>query len=347
MKALRVYGNNIIKLENVADLKVNENEVKIRVKVCGVCGSDVPRIFDNKAHYYPIILGHEFSGVVVEKGNRVDKVSIGDHVAGIPLIPCLKCEDCMNGNYALCKKYNFIGSRRDGAMAEYIVVPESNVLKISENIDFKHAAFIEPISVVLHAFHQNNHRDDSNVAILGIGTIGCLAIQAAKIKGARNITAFVRNDKHNELAHKSGANNIVDTSKETWKEEVEHITKGRGFDYIYETAGAVETIKTCFEIAANKAHICLIGTPKASITFEPNLWDKINRKEFYLTGSWMSYSGDFPGTEWTSSRKYLEENKINIYPELINSEILLEEGYKLVDILKLKNRIGRNLIIIN
>ena len=127
MKALKVYENAILKVEDVKEPVVGDNEVKIQVKACGVCGSDIPRIFNHSAHYYPITLGHEFSGVITSVGEKVKNLTVGDHVAGIPLIPCMKCSDCTNGNYSLCKNYSFIGSRRDGAMAEFVVVPENNV----------------------------------------------------------------------------------------------------------------------------------------------------------------------------------------------------------------------------
>lgn len=345
MKALKVYENAILKVEDVKEPIVGDNEVKIQVKACGVCGSDIPRIFNHSAHYYPITLGHEFAGVIASVGKKVKSLTVGDHVAGIPLIPCMKCSDCINGNYSLCKNYSFIGSRRDGAMAEFVVVPENNVFKISNEIEFKSAAFIEPITVVLHAFKQNNHINSSNVAVLGMGTMGCLAVQIAKAQGAKNITAVVRNNKYDALAYKSGADNIINTSNADWLEQIDEITEGHGFDFIYETAGSADTIRRSFEIAANKAHICLIGTPKKSVIFEPELWEKINRKEFYLTGSWMSYSGQFPGTEWIIAERYLKEHKVKIYPDMINSEIPLEESYKLKDILNLQSGAGRNLLI--
>ncbi len=347
MKALRIYKNAVLKVENIEEPIVGDNEVKVQVKACGICGSDIPRILSNGAHYYPITLGHEFSGIVSQIGKNVKNISISDHVSGIPLIPCMKCNDCFNGNYSLCKNYNFIGSRREGAMAEYVVVPEENVLKINNEIDFNTAAFIEPLTVVLHAFYQNSYISNSNVAVLGLGTIGSLAVQMAKTIGAKNITVFVRNNVHNELAYKCGANNVVNTSDKNWKDLVNSITSGEGFNYVFETAGSSDTIKKSFEIASNKAHVCLIGTPKSEINFNVDLWEKINRKEFYLTGSWMSYSAPFPGREWIIAEKCLKEKKIVIYPEMINTTILLEDSYKIKTVLNDSNSKGRNLIIIN
>lgn len=344
---MRIYKDGIVKVDKVDDPIVLPEEVKIKVKACGVCGSDIPRVLANKAHYYPIILGHEFSGIVVETGSNVRNVKVGDHVVGAPLLPCFKCEDCQNGNYSLCKHYSFIGSRVSGAMAEYVTIPERNAVKISKNIDFIDAAFVEPITVVLHAFAQNKHCAGGSVAILGLGTMGCLAVQVAKAIGATNITVFVRNNKYNELATKLGVDNVIDTSSSDWQEKFKNVTNGRGFDFIYETAGAAQTIKHAFDIAANKARICLIGTPKTEVSFTVQQWEQINRKEFFLTGSWMSYSKEFPGEEWTQAVKYLGEGSIKILPEMIHRKVNLLRSMDLFDDYKATGSIpGRNVIVI-
>lgn len=200
MKALRIYKDAVVNLEEVCEPEVGINDVTIKVIACGICGSDIPRVLNNKAHYYPIILGHEISGVVSDIGINVKDICVGDHVVVAPLLPCFKCDDCINGNYSLCKYYSFIGSRTQGGMAEYISVPQNNVIKINKNIDLHNAALIEPLTVALHGFKQNNYIFGGKVAILGMGTIGCFCAQIARIKGAKNITAFVRNDKYNELA---------------------------------------------------------------------------------------------------------------------------------------------------
>lgn len=347
MKALRVYRNAVLKVEDIPEPIIDSNSVKIKVAACGVCGSDIPRIFDNKAHYYPIVLGHEFSGIVTELGKNVKDICIGDHVVVVPLLPCHKCIDCHNGNYSLCKNYSFIGSRIQGAMAEYVVVPQMNVVKIDKSINLHDAAMIEPITVALHGFQQNSYKSGGRVAILGMGTIGCLSAQIAKAKGASHITAFVRNDKYDELALKCGVDSIINISEDDWLDKVKKITKCRDYDYIFETAGSSQTIKQCFTIAANKAHICLIGTPKNEVCFSVSEWEKINRKEFYLTGSWMSYSAPFPGSEWKEAVELLKTSQIKIYEGLANRSVGLCNAVNNLNNNKYKcNSNGRFTIII-
>ena len=121
MKAGVLHAREDIRYEEVETPVPKAGEVLVKVKYSGICGSDVPRVNGDGAHFYPIILGHEFSGVVEEVGEGVTKVKKGQRVAGAPLVPCMKCEDCMKGDYALCKHYSFIGTRQPGSFAEYIV----------------------------------------------------------------------------------------------------------------------------------------------------------------------------------------------------------------------------------
>ena len=124
MRAVVCYGDNIVKYEEVSEPSLSADSVKIRVKACGICGSDIPRAIEKSAHHYPIILGHEFCGIVEEVSDSVTHVKKGDKVTVAPLVPCFNCYDCKNGNYSLCSKYSFIGSRQQGGMADTIVVPK-------------------------------------------------------------------------------------------------------------------------------------------------------------------------------------------------------------------------------
>ena len=144
----------------------------------------------------------------------------------------------------------------------------------------------------------------------------------------------------------STACSIVDTSKSTWKDDINKITQGRGFDFVYESAGSVQTMHQAFQIAANKAHICFIGTPKENLCFTIQEWEQMNRKEFYLTGSWMSYSGAFPGTEWVDAVNLLRNGDIKIYPEMIHKKIKLSDSINVFfEYTDGKAIMGRNLLI--
>ena len=329
MKAALVYGIDDIRYEETEDIAVkNSNDVKVKVKACGICQSDVPRVLAGTARYFPIILGHEFSGIVEEVGEAVTNVKVGDHVAGIPLVPCLECEDCKKGDYALCKHYSFIGSRQSGAYAESVVVPATNVIPLDKNISFEAGALTETSTVALHAFKlvKFDKAKAKNVAILGFGTIGAFAVQWARILGAENIVVFGRNEERLQFSKELGATHTINTTHPEFIKEAMELTGGKGFDYLFETAGTPDTIKYCFKLAANKADVCMIGTPQKDVTFSWQEWELMNRKEFNLTGSWMSYSAPFPGAEWTETVEAMKNGSLIYDSRLLYKKYDLSEA---------------------
>ncbi|MCD7746131.1 MAG: galactitol-1-phosphate 5-dehydrogenase [Lachnospiraceae bacterium] len=298
MKAGVLHGICDIRYEDIPKPEPKAGQALIKVKYTGICGSDIPRVNADAAHYYPIVLGHEFSGTVEEVGEGVTSVKPGDRVAGIPLVPCMKCEDCQKGNYSLCKHYDFIGSHSYGSYAEYVCMPESNIVKFADDVTFEQGAFFEPATVALHGLERTGYKGGKTVAILGGGTVGMMTMQWAKIFGAKEVVVFDIVDERLELGKRLGATGGINTLKEGFMDEAMAYTGGRGFDYVYETAGNTITMKMAFELAANRADVCFIGTPTRDLTFTVKEWENINRKEFNLTGSWMSYSAPFPGHEW-------------------------------------------------
>ena len=136
MKAAVVVANEDVQYQEVEEPKVTKGTVKIKVRYSGICGSDIPRVLNHGVHFYPIVLGHEFSGDVVEVGEGVTKVKVGDRVSGAPLLPCMKCDDCQKGNFSLCKHYSFIGSRQQGSNADYVVVPEQNAVPFDKTVPY-------------------------------------------------------------------------------------------------------------------------------------------------------------------------------------------------------------------
>lgn len=317
MKAAVLEGKNNIQIEDIEIPEIKSKEVLVKVMATGICGSDLPRVFENAAHNFPIILGHEFSGYVVDFADDVTLFEKGDHVAGIPLVPCMECIDCKNGNYSLCKQYSFVGSRQNGSLSEYIVLNEKNLLKIDKNIPYETAAFFEPSTVALHGIYQSKYKDAKNVVILGGGTIGLFTLQWVKILGAEKVTVTDIDMDHLKLAKQFGADYVLETKDENFLEKAKEITDGRGFDYVFMTTGAVPAMKSAFELASNKAHVCFIGTPTKDITFSIREWENMNRKEFYLTGSWMSYSAPWPGKEWEMTAEHFAKGDLKIVPEMI------------------------------
>lgn len=325
MKAGVVHAKNDIRYEDIKKPEVEPGKVIVKVKYTGICGSDVPRVNGDACHYYPNVLGHEFSGVVDEVGQGVTTLKKGDRVAGVPLVPCMKCPDCQKGNYSLCKHYSFIGSREFGSFAEYVSVPEKNAVKFGDDVTFEKGALFEPATVALHGLRRVDYKGGKNVAILGGGTIGMMTAQWAKIFGAKSVTVFDILDERLELAKRLGADYGVNSGKEGFMDQVNEITGGRGFDYVYETAGNTITMKMAFKLAANKAGVCFIGTPTRELSFTVDEWEAMNRKEFTLTGSWMSYSAPFPGDEWELTAHYFSTGELKYDDSFIFKKIPLSK----------------------
>jgi len=331
MKAAVLHGQKDIRYEEIETPKIDDSEILVNVKMTGICGSDIPRVLGAAAHFYPIILGHEFSGEVVDIGQEVKNVSVGDRISGVPLVPCHKCIDCLKGNYSQCKNYTFIGSRIPGSWAEYVKMPAINAVKLPENVSYKQGAFFEPTTVALHGLFVMDFRGGTDVAIVGSGTIGLLALQCCRILGAKRIFALdIDNDRLN-LAKKYGADFCINTQNEKFRDIIQQETEDRGFEMVVETAGVEFTEKLCLEIASNKGNVLFIGTPSKPISLKPEEFENINRKELTVKGSWMSYSAPFPGKEWDLAGHYFEKREI-LCEELVAHIIPLEqisEAFKL------------------
>ncbi|AMQ07875.1 galactitol-1-phosphate 5-dehydrogenase [Sporosarcina psychrophila] len=345
MKAGVLHGRGNIVYEEVEMPSPGLEDVLVKVKFTGICGSDIPRVNANAAHNYPIILGHEFSGEVVEIGPNVKKLKIGDRIAGAPLLPCMNCEQCEKGDYALCEKYSFVGSRRNGSFAEYVVIPEKNAIYLDPSISYVKGAFFEPITVALHGIKRLNFRPGSSVAVLGIGNIGFFTLQWLKILGAGQITVFDISDERLKLAKRFGADECINTSDENYLSKLNNSGNVKQFDFVYETAGNTETIKSTFELVRKKGSICLIGTPKQEITFSIDEWENINRKELTLTGSWMSYSDNFPGEEWVATAKHIQAGDIQIDDSLLYKIIPLSEIDEAFKLFKVPSTVKGKILI--
>lgn len=216
MKAVLVNKDSSLTVGEIEKPSLDEiNNVLVKVNYSGLCGSDIPRVFEQGAHFYPIVLGHEFSGVVEAVGTNTSKIKAGDKVCCVPLKPCFDCPECQQGLYSLCKNYTFIGSRRQGGNAEYISIPESTVYKLPDYVNLKQGAFFEPITVSLHGMLLCGGCKDKNVIIIGVGTIGLLALQAAKAMGAKKVIAIDLNNERLELAKELGADLTINSGSHT------------------------------------------------------------------------------------------------------------------------------------
>ena len=347
MKAAVVVANEDVQYQEIEEPKVTKGTVKIRVRYSGICGSDIPRVLNHGVHFYPIVLGHEFSGDVVEVGEGVTKVKVGDRVSGAPLLPCMKCDDCQQGNFSLCKHYSFIGSRQQGSNADYVVVPEQNAVPFESSVPYEQGAMFEPATVAIHGVFQNDYHGGEYVAILGGGTVGMFTMQWTKIFGSKKVVVFDISEERLELAKRLGADEVINTRDEGYMEKAMTITGGKGYGFVFETAGQVPTMHMAFELAANKAHVCFIGTPHENLTFTPAQWENMNRKEFKLTGSWMSYSAPYPGREWDLTAHYFATGQLKFDPGFIYKKIPMSQAQEAFQLFKTPGLVKGKILLSN
>lgn len=325
MKSAVLVANERIEIQEINLPAPKENEVKVRVIACGICGSDIPRYFFNGARHYPLVLGHECCGEVSEVGKNVKNFKPGDHVVGIPLKPCFDCDDCEKGDFSLCKNYKFYGSSLDGAFREEMLIDEKNLFKIPAKIATKHAALFEPSTVALHGIRLYNHYEEKTVAVIGGGTIAQFLGLWAKIYGAKKVVMVLINHDNDSIYKKMGLTDLVLSNDEGIEEAIQKYTNGKGFDIVFDGAGVNATIINSLKLAGNHANVCLVGTPAKDLSFNKKQWELINRKEVFLTGTWMSYSKDWPGAEWRETSKALEEGKLVLTDDFFAGQFKLDK----------------------
>jgi threonine dehydrogenase-like Zn-dependent dehydrogenase len=330
MKAAVLYEDKDIRYEDIPNPAPEPNEVLVRIRKSGICGSDIPRVLHSGAHSYPIVLGHEFSGKITAIGESVITRSVGDRISCAPLVPNMSAPESIMGNYALGKGYSFVGSRRPGGWAEYVAIPANNAVLLPESISYTQGAFFEPLTVSLHALNIMNFKGGSKVAITGMGTIGLLALQAVKALGAVQTVVFDIDDSRLQAAAEYGADLCLNTKDADFLEKAIAFSGGAGFDVCLETGGVPFTEILCLKAAAPKGFVMFVGTPHVPVTLQPEEFELINRKELLVSGSWMNYSAPFPGREWELAANLFSRGLIQV-DRLIDRDVPLAAAAEAVN----------------
>lgn len=275
MKACVLNKINDITLKNIEKPKINNNEVLVKIKACGICSSDIDRVKKSGAYHYPLVLGHEISGQIVEVADN-DKISlIGKKVVIFPLIPCKICDCCKNGDFAQCKSYDYFGSRRNGGFAEFLSVPLWNIKIVDNEIPFEVAALTEPAAVAYHAFSKISELNNKNIIIFGTGIIGILTGYWAKLCG-HNITFITKNEKKKQILNDMGFKNFISEVQEN------------NFDISFECVGSNESITNAIRSVKQKGSVIVVGNPKEDVLLNKNIYWKILRQELNIIGVWNS-----------------------------------------------------------
>lgn len=275
---------------------VGPGDVLIKVMAVGVCGSDIHYYEHGKigqnAVQYPIILGHECAGVVLQVGENTGSVKVGDRVVVEPGIPCLKCINCKSGKYNLCPNVQFLSAKgTDGAFCQYLVHPEHLVHLIPDEMDFDVATLVEPLSVGIHACRRGELQAGQAIHISGLGPVGLMLIIAAKSAGAETIIVSDIEPSRLETAKRLGATKTILVGQDDFNQEVLLQTGGEGVDIAFDTSGHDKMIVDSIDVIKRGGSFVAIGFPRAdhiSLKFTQMLMKEIDIKSVYR------YTNTFP-----------------------------------------------------
>ncbi len=299
MKAAVLENKGVLTYKEVPTPEPGPGHVRLKVEAISICGSDIKRYVDGH-RMYPLILGHENSGVIDRVGDGVSESYLGKRAAIIPLVPCFECEECQRGFYSACHNYSFIGSRQSGGFAEFVDLPERNVLVLPEELPFEHAALIEPSTVARHMLALGDFQCGQTAVVLGAGSIGLMIVQWLRILGAEKIVVTDILEENLQIASKVGAHITLDPSKVDVTKEVRKLL-GDGADLTLEATGVPQVLEQTLPITRPRGRVVLAGNQPLDKSLPLTFIETMMRREISLIGCFMSYSAPFPGHEWTET----------------------------------------------
>lgn len=298
MKALLFEGPNIINVKDVNSPEPQDGDLLLEVKACLICGTDIRihRGRKTKDVSPPSILGHEFSGVVVETGGKIGKFKVGNAVSVAPVIPCLTCYSCKHGYENLCLNRTAFGYEYDGAFAEYVGIPKvaveaGSVYHISGEIPFEYMALAEPIACCINGQRNSQIKLGDVVVIIGAGPIGFIHMLLAKASGARTVIVSEPNEMRRNLAKELSADMVIDPRVENLNEIVMDYTKGIGADVVIMSIGIPSLVNQTIDLVRKGGIINLFAGFSVGDMFPVDV-NKIHYKEIKIVGTSASTRKD-------------------------------------------------------
>jgi threonine 3-dehydrogenase len=318
---------------DVREVKIpafGRTEVLVKVKVASICGTDLhiyewDRWAQGRIHP-PLIPGHEFCGEVVAFGNEVTSVKEGDFVSAEMHVACGKCLQCRTGEAHICQNVKIIGVDTDGAFAEYVVIPESNIWKLDPGIPQEYASILDPLGNAVHTVLAGEIAAKT-VAITGCGPIGLFAIAVARAVGAAQVFAIEVNEHRRNIAQQMKADLVLDPSKQDVNSIVLERTGGLGVDVVLEMAGHPSAIRTAFDIVRRGGRISLLGLTSKPISL--NFSEDIIFKGITIQG----INGRRMYQTWYQMTALLKAGKLELHP-VITDRISMKDFSKGMERLK-------------
>ncbi len=355
MKAQLLYHVGDMRFEEIETPVPKADEVLLRVRAAGICGSDVPRTFETGAHKMPLIIGHEFSGEVVSTGSDISKEWMDKRVGVFPLIPCKKCPSCLNRQYEMCENYNYLGSRCNGGFAEYVAVPAWNLIPLDDAVTFEAAAMMEPMAVAVHAIRRSGlmlpvpdhgkmakaddmmsgqilkDRTETPIVIWGLGTIGLLVAMFLKDAGYEKVFVVGNKPLQRRLAACVGLSEefyfdavAVEEAMNKGESTVQGLEKPAVF---FECVGKVETLTAGLRLVKRGGCLVTVGNPASDMQIPKEAYWGILRKQLTVVGTWNSSFIGEAADDWHYVADTLASGRIK--PEqLVTHKLVLPELYQ-------------------
>jgi 2-desacetyl-2-hydroxyethyl bacteriochlorophyllide A dehydrogenase len=314
MKAVVLSAVNALAIADLEKPKPGAKECLVKVLACGICGTDRHIYHGEYPSTKPVILGHEFGGVIEEVGPS-SKFKVGQVVSVDPNIVCGQCIDCQAGRTAFCPKLTALGVNINGGLAEYVLTPDTQIYPVSDGLNPLHLAFIEPLACSIRGLDLANLKGSEKVAVLGGGVIGLLVVQLAKLAGASEIVLITRQKFRRDVALKIGATRVIDPNSEDVNTAVTNM------DVVFECAGAVETFQQAQNIARRGGSVIVLGLTAADVTLEVNPFN-IVVNELRIQGSFLN-----PLTQGRAA-ELVESGKLNL--DILISKVVDSAGVQAI-----------------
>ncbi len=324
VKALVYHGPEDLRWEDVEDIHPNNDEVLIKVKAVGICGSDVHGYLGiTGRRIAPMVMGHEFSGIVDKVGEGVSTVKVGDRVAPYPVIFCGVCELCKQGKVHICLNKKALGVLNcNGAMAEYVCVPAKVIFKLADEVSYNVGCLIEPIAVAYRGVNRAGDLEGKNILVVGAGTIGLLVLAIVKMRNPGNVFISDLSDCRLSVAKKMGADFVINPSKDNVNEIIKAETSGLCVDVAIEAVGATATVQQAMSSLRLGGTCIWIGNSAKMINI--NMQEIVTR-ELNVYGTFL-YSFE----EFGEVVGMLNSGKLNVN-DVISLVEPMEKGIQLFD----------------
>lgn len=329
MRQVVLTAPKTLEFREVADLKASDlkaDEILINVKHIGICGSEIHSYHGlHPATFYPVVQGHEYSGIVVAVGSDVKTVKVGDKATARPQLVCGECGPCRRGQYNVCQNLRVQAFQADGAAQDLFIVPEDRVVRIPDDMPLEYAAMVEPVAVGAHASSRPHDLVGRNVVVSGAGTIGNLIAQFAKARGAKRVVITDVSDLRLAKARECGIEYTVNVAKRNLGEALNEIFGDEGFSVGFEVAGVEVSVRSLMELIEKGGDVIIVGVhakdPAISMFY-------LGEHELNLIGSMMYRHEDY-----LKAVEEIESGRINLKP-LISNRFAFEqfdEAYRFID----------------